>query len=226
MVGVIHRRLSACFLLIELRREAVVTELHWPGEMVIQLQPLHRATLQGFHHKTNEPFFDRWMGGIEPGHAMAAVHGHPPLTIRTGEHPFGVVLHKLGRRGLHQPVLKPGHHLNAALATFLHQGADRIDGDAGLSQRRLHRGIGAWVKGGATTPDIRQHTVEAGRLEFLHRSKDAGPVVIKRAGAVGEPDALGGVGLQQSIQTRLSLSRRTKPKPKGKRQYAANGTSN
>ena len=226
MIGVIHRWRTTCFLLIQIRREAVVTELHGPGEMVVQLQALHRAALQCFHHKTNEPLSDGGMSGIEPGHAMAAVQVHPALTIGTGEDPVGVLLHNLGRRRLHQPVLEPRHHLNAAFISLLHQGADRIDANTSLPQGRLNRRVGTLVKSGAATPDVRQHTVEPGLLKLLHRLADASTVVIERARAVGQPDACGGVRFKQSFQTRLSLCRRTKPKAEGKRQNGTNGTSN
>ena len=96
-------------------------------------------------------------------------------------------------------------------------------------QRRLfatkappgHRRLGErWC----TTPDIRQHPVKACRLELIHRFTDAGTVVIESAGTVCQPDACRGVRLQQSFQTRLSLSSRTKPKAQGKRQNTAYGS--
>ena len=190
VVGVVLRRSSAGALLIQIHGEGVVTELHGPGEMIIELQALHRTAPQGFHNQTDEPLADSRMRGIQPGHAVAAVQQHPALTIGPGKHPLGMVPHHLGIGRLHQAVFKPGHHLNAALTPFLHQRADRINGQSRLLQRRLHRCIGTPVKRGAATPDIGQDPIESCSLELLHRFTDAGTVVIERARTVGQPDTL------------------------------------
>lgn len=213
-VGVIWRWRAAHLLFIEGSRKCVVAELHRPSEMVIKLKTIHPTPLQGFHDQTDESSPDLRMGRVQPGHAVVAMHGHPSLAIGSSKNPLRMITNHSGVSWLHQAVLKPRHHLDSTLPAFLCNGADRIELNTGLQQRRLDRGKKTLMKRGATTPNIRDHPVETSCLKALHRQPDALLVVVQLAGTIGEPNPHRQSWFQQPLKARLSRYRRCCPTTK------------
>ena len=156
--------------------------------MVVELDAIDAAALHDFADQAKKALPHPRVGRVEPHHWLA-VHDHLSAAIPALQHPIGVLAHHgcVGR--LHQAVLKPGDHLQAAAMGGLGEAADRIEAGVGLLQGRLHRCMAGAVEGGAPAPHVGIEGVEARFGQLLHCPIDAGGVVVERAGAIGEPHA-------------------------------------
>ena len=156
--------------------------------MVVELDAIDAAALHDFADQAKKALPHPRVGGVEPHHWFA-VHDHLSAAIPALQHPIGVLSHHGSIGRLHQAVLKPGDHLQAAAMGGLGEAADRIEVGVGLLQGRLHRRMAGAVEGGAPAPHVGIERVEARFCQLLHCPIDAGGVVVEGAGAIGEPHA-------------------------------------
>ena len=171
---------------VESAGEGVVTEFHRPGEVIVELDAIHLAALHDLPDQPEKALAHAGVSGIQPHHLLA-VHQHSSAAIAFLQHPLRVLPHHGGIGGLHQAVLKPGDHLQAALVGGAGHVADGVVSAIGLQQGRLDRRPAAAVKGGAPAPHIGVERVEAGARQFGDGAIEAPRLVVERAGAVGEP---------------------------------------
>ena len=175
----------------------VVTQIHRPGEVVIQLDAIHSAALHDLSDQSDEAGAHPGVGGVQPhpqilergGLQIGAVHRVEGAAIGSPQNPLRMATHHLGVARLHQAVFEPGDHLHAATLGGAGEAADRVEGGGVAGQGGLDRCPAAAVEGGTPAPDVWVEGVEARGGQLFHRRLDAAGVVVEGAGAVGQPHA-------------------------------------
>ena len=125
-IGDICRRLATGFAAIESAGVGVIAQFDGPGEVVIELNAVHGTALHNLGDQADKSSPYLRMGGIEPHHRLA-MHGHGAAAIQSLLQPIGIAPHHLGIGRLHQPILKPGNHLQAPAVGRAGEAADRIE---------------------------------------------------------------------------------------------------
>ena len=171
---------------VQRRGEGVVSEFHRPGEVVIQLKPIHPAAFHYLHHQADETFADLGMGRVEPHHFLA-VHGHHGVAVSSSQDPLRLLTHDCRISRLHQAVFKPWDDLHPALTGLLTQRADGIELNSGFFQGRFNRCETTAMKGCAAAPHIGIDRIESCGFQLIHGLDETLTVVVKTARAVGQP---------------------------------------